>query len=319
MEFIKYNSIENSYREKFMDYVWQLAIPTWVVQEKVHGANVVLAYDGTDFKYGRRRNWIEPNEKFFNIHAVADRYENSMKTLWQSVEGGEVRVYGEIFGGSFPGIKVHNAARVNKGVYYTPGNEIYAFDVMVDGLYLNVDEANRLLVNAEFFFAPTLFRGPLKECLKYPNDFESLVPGWLGYDPPAGNICEGVVIKPIEPQFSDNGKRVILKNKNEKFTESVAKRKPKPITKLSETEQQILAEAQSMITENRLRNILSQIGPIGQKEFGRLLGSLSKDIVIELRKDHKIKDKEKHINRMVNKLCADFIRSRFQNIVDGRY
>jgi hypothetical protein len=46
----------------------------------------------------------------------------------------------------------------------------------------------------------------------------------LGLPPIENNIVEGTVIKPLIPLFENNGSRIILKNKNDKFSEKTGKR-----------------------------------------------------------------------------------------------
>lgn len=62
------------------------------------------------------------------------------------------------------------------------------------GRYLSVDEANAFFEAEGFFYAKTLFRGSLAECLKYPNAFQSKISQWLGLPDIEDNICEGIVV-----------------------------------------------------------------------------------------------------------------------------
>ena len=110
---------------------------------------------------------------------------------------------------------VHFTA-IQKGVFYTPNHDFYAFDILIhnelEDKYLAVDEVNSLFEKVGFFYAKTLFKGTLNECLNYPNDFQSKISGWLGLPQIEDNICEGVVIRPTVPMFFRNGKRVIIKS-----------------------------------------------------------------------------------------------------------
>ena len=50
---------------------------------------------------------------------------------------------------------------------------------------------------------------------------------------------------------------------------------------LSDDAQMLCEEIAKYITENRLNNVVSKIGTITQKDFGKLLGLYSKDVLEE--------------------------------------
>lgn len=78
-------------------------------------------------------------------------------------------------------------------------------------------------------------------------------------------------------------------------------------------------EIAKYITENRLNNVVSKIGTITQKDFGKLLGLYSKDVLEEFKKTHKIeydkleKFEIKFINKFLNtqagNLLTDFLKN----------
>jgi UTP-glucose-1-phosphate uridylyltransferase len=94
---------------------------------------------------------------------------------------------------------------------------------------------------------------------------------------------------------------------------------------LSEKGGELFNEMWSLITENRLRNVLSKTGPIGQKEFGKLIQLFSKDILADFFKDHieeyngLAKKEQKQLTRKLSQQCAELIRHNFMNIVDGEF
>jgi Rnl2 family RNA ligase len=180
---------------------------------------------------------------------------------------------------------------------------------------------------AGFLYAKTIFRGTFEECLKYSNSFPSQISVWLRLPELEDNICEGVVIKPVIPKFLSDKTRVILKNKNEKWAEKakVRDRPKRPQMTLSEKGGELLNEMESLITENRLRNVLSKTGPIGQKEFGKLIQLFSKDVLEDFFKDYLEeydgleKKEQKQLTRKLSQQCAELIRLNFMNIVDGEF
>lgn len=99
-------------------------------------------------------------------------------------------------------------------------------------------------------------------------------------------ICEGNVIKPIEPAYFWSGSRVILKNKNEKFSEiskskSNKVKKEKQEVKLSDEANKLFEIANTYITENRLRNVLSKMEKITDRHFGVVVGNFIKDTMTD--------------------------------------
>ena len=200
-------------------------------------------------------------------------------------------IYGEAIGGSYPHpevAKAKDALKVQKGVFYAPDNEFYCFDILVqENKYLDVNDANLLFEKYQLLYAKTLFEGDIKACLSYPNAFDSTIPALLGLPEISPNVCEGVIIKPIKTARFNNGVRVILKNKNEKWSEKLmALKKVKASEPLSEKTVKLQAALQAYITENRLNNVISKIGEVEKKDFGRLLGMLNKDAFEDFLKDY---------------------------------
>ncbi len=238
----------------------------------------------------------------------------------------QIAVYGELFGGLYPNPEVKkkpDADRLQKGIYYSPDNEFYVFDILINGnQYLNTDIVNELFEAAGFIYAKTLFRGSLKKCLKYPNKFQSQISQWLGLPQFEENICEGVVILPVEPCFFGNHAQMMLKNKNEKWEEKSYQKKRKPIEKeevaLSEAAQNLIEEVARYITENRLNNVISKIGEVTQKESCKMLGLLGKDSLEDFLKDYQSdyenleKNEQKAINKFVNAEAVKLVKAYFK-------
>ena len=199
IEFKKYSSIENSFSREFMEHV-VAEMPQdleYVVQEKVHGANTSFLCDGEEVRFAE----------------LLVRYKDRVQKLFADIkakypEVTHISVFGEMFGGLYPHdcVKVtHKVALIQKGVCYTPEHEFYGFDIYLftedSGRFLPVDEVNELFETEGFFYAKTLFRGTLAECLKHPNAFQSKIAEWLGLPTIEDNICEGIVIRPITPMY----------------------------------------------------------------------------------------------------------------------
>jgi len=332
MDHIKYSSIENTYRDQFIRLIREEGLDTgeWVVTEKVHGGQLAIYYDGYEIKASTRTTFLTEDMDFFNWPKVVAENRDKIKKIYdllkdQNSEISYIIVYGELFGGSYPHPdveKVKGAKQLQKGVYYHPDNLFYAFDIRVDGKFLPVDRCNRLFEQTGLFYAKPILRGTMDQCLKHPNQFPSKISLWLGLPPIEDNIAEGIVIKPIEPKFLGIGERVILKSKNEKFEErKTRKKRPKKLSKevkLSEKGQQLLEELETLVTENRLRNVLSKKGqmpyPVPKNYFGEIMKDYSLDIWTEFNKDYEQeytnleKQEQKKISKELNQIAAKLVK-----------
>jgi Rnl2 family RNA ligase len=354
MDFVKYSSIENSYRTKTINEIKENGLNgedfEWVVTEKVHGSNISFWMNPEGIKPAKRTSFLIPEDgKFFNYDSVMEIYMENFRTLYlmakdmtdDLVEQGKLEVneetsvvlYGEIFGGYYDHLeveKVADALKVQKGVQYCPHNDFYAFDLKINGHFLNYDLFREFMEATGFLYAKELHRGNFESCLSYPNEFQTTIPSMFGLPEIKDNVCEGIVIKPVYTSYFPNGSRVILKNKNEKFKEVSKKRKhnKKPKKKedntLNEEQEKIFENIQEYITENRLKNVISHIGEINNKMFGKLTGLFTKDVMDDFCKDNnslEVIDKEdrKKIQKNVSNSCADLVRKNFCNIVDNTF
>ena len=336
IQFKKYNSIENTFDKDFMEriIIEEADKQEFVVQEKIHGANVCFITDGKTVSFGKRTGLVEAGEKFYDYEELAGHYTEKVIALFSTVQEHfpditAVTVFGEMFGGKYPHPDVKNDNKtmvIQKGVFYCPHHEFYAFDLYVNtetsGRFLNLDLTNEFFERGGFFYARALFRGSFSECTRYPNDSPSRISEWLNLPPIEDNICEGVVIRPVEPTYLSNGARVLLKSKNARFAEkhSVKKRQPKLFVEPSYSEQlvEMLTLVEDYVTENRLNNVVSKIGHFSvPKDTGKLIGLFSKDILDDFLKEHSgkygglEKSEQKILNRHANSLATNTIKKVF--------
>lgn len=334
MEFIKYSSIENSSRKKVIDAILNGGYGNhrYVVQEKAHGANFQIFVDDNEHKSAKRSGFNGADENFYGAPIVMAKYRENLNNLWKEVKSRYSATYmvlcGEIIGGNYKHESITRnlqAVSVQKGVMYCADNEFYGFDMRIDDHFINVDDARDLCVKYGIPFAEPLMYGTMEECMEYPNEFNTRIPELYGLPPIPGNICEGVVIKPVEPIYIGDD-RVILKNKNEKFQEKHKENKKHVNSKspLRGDALEALNELQQYITENRLRNVLSKIGPVTNKDFGKIMGLFAKDCLDDFEKDSVIlntlgKDNRKKIWKELINMASILIRNNLVNIIDGNF
>lgn len=270
MEFYKFSSLENTYRQNLIDKVQYEGKDggEWVVTEKIHGANFSFWCDGTEVRVASRSQFVDGT--FYNCQAVINRYSENILNWCQGFGVKTFIVYGELFGGN-----------IQKEVQYGE-KDFAAFDVVIDGVVQDKQTAWRIAKECGLNFAPVLFTGSFKECLEMSNTFKStLTPE--GYE--GENISEGLVIEPVEPAWFENGSRVYFKNKTESFSEKNRQPKEKQVFELSEEESDLMNELLNYNTEQRVSNVISKIGQITSKDFGKILGLTVQDMLEDFTKD----------------------------------
>lgn len=324
--FRKYSSIDNVYRTKTIRLIKEMGLEKeqFICTNKAHGANLSVINEAGKLTYAKRTGPIV-NENFYSYECMVEREESKFRALFEEI--GDGIIYGELIGGNYdhPDVKKYNEICVQKGIQYSPKEEFYAFDLFINGEYVNYDTATKLFLRHGLLYAKVLFRGTLDQCLEYPNEFEDPVPEWLGLPKIENNSCEGVVIKPVNAHYFGNGSRIILKNKNEKFTEKKQGQPKVTIdTSLTKEAQEKYILFSAYINENRLRNVLSKMGEVNQKDFGRIAGLFTQDVLEDGEKDGILLDgignqQKKFLKKCINRDCGDLLRENFVNIIDGEF
>ncbi len=284
----------------------------WVVLEKVHGANFSYFCDGTFVQVGKRTSFItsEEYETFYKCKGVAEKYAEHIRKLFRicatEFNAKQIAVYGELFGGNYPGHK-SDVPVIQKGVHYIPFHGFYVFDLCVDKKYLNYDTAVKLFKQVGLVYARVLYRGSLKKALDWSNDHKAdptTIPAYFSLPDVSGNRMEGHVLKPVEPAYFPTGSAVVIKNKNPAFAETNvrAHRAQKPVTVEPEL-QKAIDTAVYYVTKQRYDNVVSKIGIVTKKDVGKLIGLLSKDALEDYNKEHMSelkKEQVKALNKTMN-------------------
>lgn len=304
MEFKKYSSLDNAYRQKFIDHCHELGINQWVALEKVHGSNFSFITDGYDVTPAKRTSTIGINPEngryeFYGCHDVVTKYMNSVRQIADIVQG-PVVVYGELYGQG-----------IQKEIDYG-SKDFIAFDIMLeDGTFIPHDAVVDLCSRVGIPVVPELGRGSLEEMLSISPEINSIVA-------PGEQTAEGLVIKPLDVDARlGNGSRAIIKNKSKAFSEK-KDRTPKKPFKLPDSVKPLFDDFCQYLNENRLNNVLSKIGKVTQKDFGMVTGSLIQDAKDEFERDEYeiAKDDWKLIAKSVGKEASNVVRSQWLNILD---
>jgi RNA ligase (TIGR02306 family) len=216
--FTNYSHIENwrNYPELFSlnEFVY--------LHEKIHGTNskVGIVQDGDDLinmvgSHNTRKKLADEADEEYR--KKVSLYQYPLKIVAPMLE--EIRiayhahaviVYGEIFG------------RV-QDLRYGRNNELAyrAFDISVDGKFLDWQEAEDWFCKHNVEFAPIVYVGPyseqaMKDCA---NQNTLLMP------PASAHMSEGVVIRPQKERYDPAFGRVILKYKSDAYEDRHAKGK----------------------------------------------------------------------------------------------
>lgn len=133
----KYEKIENNIENFIPKGIINSDI--CVITEKIHGANFSFTTDGKSIKYGKRQSYLSITSKFYDFQNIIESHKNKIINIFNTIkllnnDVKIVRIYGELFGGYYPHKNIinNNIKRVQKGVWYSPDINFYAFDIWTD-------------------------------------------------------------------------------------------------------------------------------------------------------------------------------------------
>lgn len=335
MKFTKYSSIENSYRDKEVEWFREAThTDNYIITEKIHGANFSFLCDGKEVKCGKRSGIISEGENFYNYQVVYDKYKDAVMKCFEQIKYQfvstpieQIQIFGEIFGGSYPNMK-SDVKQVQAGIYYTPNIEFAAFDISViyrnsenieQQTFLSWASVDNFLEDCNIPAVPIIGIGDdLDKILAMdPNGVQSKVPEMFGLPEIENNEIEGYVITPTHHRTMINGSRAILKTKTKKFLEKKARTSVKVSEPLPENLQVFVDSACQCITQTRYDNVVSKIGVSPKddvKIIGKFIGLFNKDVIEDFMKDNPDfaeldKSDRKKVTNIINSESAKFIKS----------
>lgn len=268
----------------------------WVVTEKIHGANFGIVTNGSEVRFAKRKEFLQPDEDFFDYQSLKSQLVEQAKEIFKILQAErndllKVFVYGELFGGEYPHPDVPavpHVQAVQTGIYYSPKIEYCAFDIalemkgnLVARDYLDYGKALNLFQQVGMMGAQPLFIGKYEEALAYNPEFDSTIPALLGLPKlPFKNHAEGIVIKPLKSIYIETHKgkvRPILKIKIPEFSEDSRFHQATKWTYQKATtlqaptqglsiEEELCQEMLALVTETRLSNVISKIGRVSRSD-----------------------------------------------------
>lgn len=305
MQFQKYSKIENSYRDKAVEACKALGIKEWISTEKCDGSNFnMLVDESMRVSVASRNQLLTPTiGGHYNFHGCDDvvaRYKDKMREI-SHILGFPVQIVGEMYG---QGIQ----KRINYGE-----KDFLVFDIMLpDETFLPWDTVVEVCAEVGVKTAPELARGTLEDMLGISPEFTSKL---------CNDASEGLVIKPlISTELLPNGSRPILKVKSAAFSERKGKKeKPMQENLYTEEDVQVFQKLSTYICEERLGNVLSKLGELKGKDFGKVTGLLVQDAKEDFEKDCGEISKEQWtvVKRDVSILAMEVVREDWANIIDN--
>lgn len=332
MEFSKYTSIKNSYDKKTVskieNYVGEKT--TYIALEKVHGANfsIYVNIHTMEVRFGKRSGFLGDSSFYGHTNLKADLTEKAKKlAALLRGQANTITIDGEICGGGYSGVTKEGHKKVQKEVQYHTENTFIGFDLRLDDQFVPTFKALRLLEDAGFYVAPVIdVQDSLSKILEVDVEFITKVPEIFNLEEIEGNIAEGVVIRPLYEEVTlPNGNRAVLKKKSAKFSEKKQnKDKPREDANLSENMKGIFEDVSTYITENRLSNVISKIGAITSKDFGKVVGLLIQDAIedyqFEVMNNGSLKefvgDEWKAFNKELKFISSNILRDNISNYLE---
>lgn len=305
----RYHSIENSYRQKFIDCIlineWDKGI--WYVTEKVHGANFsFLINTEGNIKCAKRSGPLSLGENFFNYQLILEKLTPNLTKLHDdNFKGKSIIIFGEIYGGWYGGKQAKDSTRVQEGVDYSLSNDFVMFDIYCQDNYIPFNHVISYGLEYDIPIVPVLKSGTFRDCVEYPNMFPTHIPSmYHKLHPLPDNFCEGTVIRPndniwFQSKSSGEGSsRIILKNKNENFTEK-DNTKVSVVKEIPEEVKGVLTDLTRLITPSRVLSVVSKIGEVTYKDFPTIMGDTVGDVIEEYNKDSSLLSDMEKLNKKI--------------------
>jgi Rnl2 family RNA ligase len=261
---------------------------SWVALEKIHGAQLVVAVQGTQVLFGKRKTWLTEEEPFFGWQLLRVQLGTAAREMARALgqEGSTLYLYGELFGGHYPHAEVPavpGMSPVQTGIWYAPDLRWSPFDILVarseedEGEFLAHGEVEAAAHQAGLITPPVIKRGTRLEVSAVPTQRPTRVPALLGLPPLEGNVAEGVVIK--SEQRAAPSQRVSFKRKIEEFNEGRFDESAAwdPQQRLSLDE--LVLWAERLVNPARIASALSKWG---RSEAAQVLDEVVLDVRVDL-------------------------------------
>jgi len=255
-----YQHIPNLYKEQAI-----LAFPECYALEKIHGTSAHIKFtrvhDAVDVHFFSGGANHETFTALFDPVALAERIHNGRVVF------NELVIYGEAYGGKLQGMSAT----------YGPSLKFVAFEVMLNGEYLNIPDAQCIVkdLGLEFVFYARI-KTTLTE-IDAQRDAPSVQAQRNGITDP--KVREGVVLFPLVQCRDHRGNRIFAKHKRDEFRETST---PRVVTEKSIEIVNAEKAANEFVTEMRLEHVLDKLPDHDITHMGsRIIPAVQEDILRE--------------------------------------
>ena len=284
-KFMKYPSIENHYRDKFISFVYESLLNSqhqdkWAVYEKIHGANFsFIVNDDGNISCAKRTSIINDDEKFFNYKRVVDKYRDTMLDILAYIKQmigfddiQRIQVYGELCG-----------AGVQK-IHYFEEQEFVMFDIFVTmkndmSCFISTHALNDITNRFGMINPLICVEGGLYDTI---NKYAKIVNDTKSKFDHFDELIEGFVLKPISNNLRlPNGDRVAIKIKADRFFDNKSNKK-----RSSGVMSDALVSLLPHVGDNLVDSAISKVGSPDKKNMGDLIALVLEDIKNDLPDDY---------------------------------
>lgn len=291
-----YMHIQNLYKEREI-----LNFKRVYALEKVHGTSAHIKNRveslHTEYPepvaYREQLSFFSGGEKHEKFVQLFDQYK-----LAEKLAGIDCVIYGEAYGGSCQ--KMSDV--------YGPTLRFVAFDVQINGQWLAVPQAADFVRELGLDFVDFVEISTTIEEIDAQRDRESVQAIKNGMGP--GKQREGVVLRPLIEYTKNNGERVIVKHKQEKFRETSS---PRPI---SDEKLKVLEDARAIalewVTPMRLQHVLDKIESADITKMSQIIKAMVEDVQREAAGEIVWSTE---VGKAISQLTATMAKEHFSRIV----
>ena len=186
--------IKDQYTSPVIEY---LKNNKWIFTEKVDGTNISIHWDGYKILFhGRTENTNFPKYLYDYLNETFNTPENE-QLFEQMFQNKEVYLFGEAYGG-----------KIQNGTGYSDDVSFIGIDVVINGTYLNRENAEMIFKAFGILMVPIIINGTINDAVEFviqhPNSTIS-----------KNKNCfmEGLVGVPDIPIYDNQGNRIIIKVK----------------------------------------------------------------------------------------------------------
>lgn len=285
-----YMHIDNLYRSQDI-----LMFKRCYAMEKVHGTSASVLYNADNTPSLTFFSGGENHQRFVSLFNQ-EELTSKLKNLGHV----KVKVYGEAYGGRQQGMRL------------TYGEQLrfIAFDVKIGDSWLSVKDAEGVVLSLGLEFVPYEEISTDLAELDRVRDLPSEVAKRRGCGDDKKR--EGVVLRPLIELTKNNGDRIIVKHKQESFSERSTPQKvvdPATLAVLSEAK----AISQEWCTPMRLSHVLDKIKVYDIKDTKTVINAMIEDVYREAKGEIiESKEAKAEIGRRAAQLFKEFINQKFR-------